>query len=75
MVDVEDLEDLSADVAQPRPFGRVDYKSSCNCKAHEVICIKCGACGRRFEDGVLVKTRFPGLHEFLRWWQACLWRR
>lgn len=39
-------------------FQRVDYKVSPNCKnpdSYSYICVKCGACGRKFrKDGTLV---------------------
>lgn len=35
----------------------IDYESAENCRNPEVyyICHKCGACGRKFEDGILIE--------------------
>lgn len=35
----------------------IDYELSENCQNPEVyyICHKCGACGRKFEDGILIE--------------------
>lgn len=38
-------------------FAHIDYRPSNKCKnsnSYGMICVKCGKCGRKFKDGVMV---------------------